>query len=210
MADTEMGKKGDEPKAGRKLWMQDHWFLLIPILTAMVAVFSAIGFWEYELDKITSLKTQVRHLTAELSPFRVYAIKEYGGDEKQALAQLAEELKGLEKLKGIFRPLDEPARKRAVAAFRTVQTRYGTNQIHIELIAESSNTNRNMIIDEWVSILREAGFDAFVGRPEVSTLSNQPAALQIGYSASEAALVWSFIYADNFVSPDSLWSTNNA
>lgn len=157
------GEKVAEPRAGKTFWTINHSFLLI----AIVAVISSAGFWEYVEhveDDLTSLKgvlakkeSQIHDLTDELSLFRVYAIDAYGGDEKRALARLAGKFRELKELKDVFRPLDAPSRKKVVGAFRAVQTAYGTNPIQVELIAEGGNSNRNLMVEEWTSILKEAG-----------------------------------------------------
>lgn len=210
--DNPTNEKDTEPKAGR-FWNKRHW----PIVIGIVAVTCSTIDWEYRVNYIDSLKSEltatqkhVRDLTDQLAPFQNYANGEYHGD----LSLLAKDLGEIDKMKSFFRPLDSPSRSKVVAAFRALQTTYGTTPIQVELTAEKGNMNLNLVVDELASILKEAGLDASVGQPQVGKVnnsSNAPEPLQIRYNAGEYRLMMSFVYSmtDNFMAPPDLHYTPN-
>jgi hypothetical protein len=66
------------------------YFLVIPRLQKKIKGLEAE---KQNLDtKLSQKYDEVQQLQLELTPFRVYAISKYGGDERKALAQLAQEL----------------------------------------------------------------------------------------------------------------------
>lgn len=188
--DNPMNEKDAEPRA-EGFWIKRNW----PIVIGILAVTLSLVDWEYRVNYIDRLKSElaatqkrVRDLTDQLSRFQSYANSEYYGNERQALILLANELGEFDKLKTFFRPLDAPTRQKAVAGFRRMQAIYGTNPIQVELTGEIGNTNLNLVVDELASILREAGFVASVGRPQVRISSNAPVQIEIGRNPGEIEL----------------------